>query len=90
MSARRILGRKYVPRVGLFAHQMGGDFFDELRPCRHEAFKILEWPYLWRTRQKAIRAGSSGQSKAQRHKRKEQYDLLKPRLGEGQVDAALA
>lgn len=54
-----------------------------------QAVKILNWPHLWRKIHAAIRAVRPGQSKLAREWRKGQYETLSPRLGHGQVDAAL-
>lgn len=54
-----------------------------------QAVKILDWPHLWRKIHAAIRAVRPGQSKLAREWRKGQYETLSPRLGHGQVDAAL-
>jgi hypothetical protein len=54
-----------------------------------QAVKILDWLHLWRTIHAAIRAVRPGNSKSARQWRKGQYEMLSPRLGHGQVDAAL-
>lgn len=55
-----------------------------------DAKKVLDWAHLWRVIQKAIRAVRPGQCAARRAWRKQQYEILRPLLWQGQVDEALA
>lgn len=54
-----------------------------------EAVKILDWPHLWRKIRDAVRAMQPGKRPARRAWRKQQYELLLPRLWQGEREQAL-
>lgn len=71
-----------------------GDGADWIKAQADEHFpaarKILDWPHLWRKVRDAVRSLQPGQRASRRTWRKQQYELLLPRLWQGEREAVLA